>query len=260
MLKKGRQKKRFKAIGKAMLRHLRAFFELQNPEALHHFRIKVKKMRALLLFLQDGVQDKYEAGLLKSLQSIFKHAGRIRSAHINIGLLIQYPVTDPTFKIEQENIEKNEIEHFCAKRDAYIKSVKLISKALSDTFRDIDDKEILTLYKKRIKKLVRFFERPSLDIHKLHKTRKKIKNLLYLYRILPKSLVRKLDLNDAYLEHLQEAIGKWHDVVLPLELLKTEGYENRSEIAAIHREKGLLYRSIQTLSNNFGRKVGKVCP
>jgi CHAD domain-containing protein len=243
-----------------MLRHLMAFFEMQNPESLHRFRIKVKKMKALLLFLQEGVREKYETGHLVSLQSIFKHAGRIRNAHINIGLLIQYPVTDSSYKIEQENIEKSEIYQFCAKRNAYMKSVKLISKAPSDAFRDIDDKYILTLYKKRIKKLARFFERPDLNIDQLHKTRKKIKNLLYLYRILPKSLARKLDLNDAYLEHLQEAIGKWHDVVLLLELLKTEGYENRSEIARMHREKGVLYRSVQTLSNNFGRKVGKVCP
>ena len=241
-----------------MLRHLMAFFEMQNPESLHRFRIKVKKMKALLLFLQDGVQEKYETGRLVSLQSIFKHAGRIRNAHINIGLLIQYPVADPAYKIEQENIERNEIGQFCAKRNAYIKSVKLISKALSDAFQDIDDKDILTLYKKRIKKLARFFERLNLDIDQLHKARKRIKNLLYLYRILPKSLARKLHLNDTYLDQLQDAIGKWHDVVLVLELLKVEGYTNRGVIAAIHREKRRLYHSVQTLSNNFGQKVGKI--
>ena len=258
MLKKGRQEKRFKAIGKSMQTHLEAFFETRNPEALHHFRIQVKKMKALLLFLQDGVQEKQEARYLKSLQSIFKHAGRIRNAHIHIGLLTQYPVADSAYKMEQENMERTEIEQFCARRNAYIKTVKLIPKRLSETFRDIDDKIVLTLYKKRIKKLARFFKQPNFRIEKLHKTRKRIKNLLYLYRILPKPMVRKLQLNDTYLDHLQEAIGKWHDVVLLLELLKTEGYENRSEIAAIHREKRRLYRSVQTLSNNFGRKVGEM--
>ncbi len=260
MLKKGRQKKRFRAIGKAMLRHLTTFFELKNPEALHRFRIQVKKMKALLLFLQDDVQLKYETGYHKSLQSIFKHAGRIRNAHINIGLLIKYPVSDLSYKIEQENIENNGIVQFCAKQNAYIRTVKSIRKVLSETFRDIDDKYIVALYKKRLKKIARFFHQPTENIEQLHNTRKKIKNLLYLYRILPKSLAWKLHLKEAYLEDLQDAIGKWHDVVLLLELLKTEGYANRSEIAAIHREKRRLFRSVQTLSANFAQKVDENRP
>jgi CHAD domain-containing protein len=107
MLKKERQKKRFKAIGKAMYGHLTAFFELQNPEGLHHFRIQVKKMKALLFFLHNGVLEKHETKHLQLVQHIFKHAGRIRTAHLNIGLLTQSPLADLSYKIEQENIKKS---------------------------------------------------------------------------------------------------------------------------------------------------------
>lgn len=231
--------------------HLKAFFELQNPEELYHFRIQVKKMKALLFFLQDGVLGKYEKEHLKSVQYIFKHAGRIRSAHINISLLMQYPVADPSYITEQENIEKNEIKQFITSHHAYIKTIKAIRKGFSNAFRDIKDKDIVTLYKKHLKKVFGILKHSNDRIDKWHKIRKKIKNLLYLYRILPNSIVRKLHLNDAYLEHLQEAIGKWHDVLLLLELLKTEAYANRNEIAAIQREKRRLYRSVQTLSDNF---------
>lgn len=73
--------------------------------------------------------------------------------------------------------------------------------------------------------------------------------------MLPTSIAGKLQLNDTYLNQLQEAIGKWHDLVSALELLKIEDYTNRGEIAAIHRNRRRLYRSIQTLSANFAQKV-----
>lgn len=231
--------------------HLTAFFELQDPEELYHFRIQVKKMKALLFFLQDGVLGKYEKEHLKSVQYIFKHAGRIRSAHINIGLLLQYPAADLSYKTEQENIKKNEIKQFIARHHAYIKTVKSIRKGFTDAFRNINDKNIVAWYKKHLKKIFSILKQSNDCIDKWHKIRKKIKNLLYLYRILPNSTARKLHLNDAYLEHLQEAIGKWRDVVLLLELLKTEAYANRNEITTIQRKKRRLYRSVQTLSDNF---------
>jgi CHAD domain-containing protein len=107
------------------------------------------------------------------------------------------------------------------------------------------------LYKKHLKKIFGILKQSNDRIEKWHKIRKKIKNLLYLYQILPKSLARKLHLNEAYLEHLQEAIGEWHDVILLLELLKTEAYANRNEIAAIQRKKRRLCRSVQKLSDEF---------
>ena len=258
MLTKERQKKRFKAIGKAMHGHITAFFELQNPEELHHFRVQVKKMKALLFFLQNGVLEKHETEHLRSVQYIFKHAGRIRIAHTNIGLLMQYPVTDLSYITEQENIEKNEIKQFIARHHAYIKTVKSIRKGFADAFRDINDKNIVACCKKRLKKIFGILKQSNDCIDKWHKIRKKIKNLLYLYQILPKSLARKLHLNDVYLEHLQEAIGKWHDVVLLLKFLTTEAYANRNEIIAIHREKRRLCRSVQKLSDNFDQKAGKI--
>ncbi|MBC7777539.1 MAG: CHAD domain-containing protein [Phycisphaerae bacterium] len=252
MLKKKRQKKKFKTIGKSMVTHLSDFFGTKNAESLHHFRIQVKKIKALLFFLQD---EKSKTEGLSSLRSIFKHAGQIRAAQINLGLLKAYHVNDVSYKVELEHIERDEIERFFAKRNAYTRIVKLAGKVLSKKFQNVGDKHLVRLYRKQLKKLSRFFNQPGEPIEKWHETRKKIKNLLYLYRILPKSLVHKLHLNDAYLDQLQEAIGKWHDIVLILELLKSEGYAKKGGMATIHLKKRSLYHSIQMLSHDFEHKV-----
>ena len=234
-----------------MLDHLQSFFETKSPVELHLFRIQIKKMKALLLFLQTDGQAKHETGYLHSLQSIFKHAGRIRSAHINLGLLKRHRVTDPSYTLELEHIEKKESEQFYAKRNAYIKTVKQIRKVLAEEFQDVNDKAIVNLYRRRLKQMARFFRQPETNIDKLHKTRKKIKNLLYLYRILPKKLAQKLHLNDTYLDQLQDVIGKWHDVVMSPKLLKMEGQAKKGNTTAISREQSNLYASIRRLSEDF---------
>jgi len=94
MVKKGRQQKYFNKVWHSMLAHLYAFCETQKQEELHRFRVQVKKIKALLLFLQGLASVQH----LKPLQSIFKHAGKIRSAHIHLRLIEQYQLANAELK------------------------------------------------------------------------------------------------------------------------------------------------------------------
>lgn len=255
MLKKKRQQKRFKATEESLLAHLTAFISTQDPEALHHFRLQVKKRKALLLYLQNTHREAYTSGRLKTLQSIFKHAGRIRSAQITLSLLEHYALADTVYRNDLETTEKKETDQFCARGKGYVKVIKELKETLCQEFQDIPDKSIETLFQKQLKKLTRFFSRPILGDEELHKVRRKIKNLLYLYKLLPRKLTRRIKWNNGYLDQLQHAIGEYHDIIQLLEFLKNRGYSNEKVLADIQEEKSRWYRMIRLLSGNFSKKA-----
>lgn len=223
-----------------MLAHLLAFCETHEPEELHQFRVQTKRIKALLFFLQN----KSAAGQLAPLQAIFRQAGKIRSAHVHLAFIGQYGIANTAFIEEQERIVKNETRRLCAKLGAHLKTLKNLHKTLAANFQDIENKAVVRLCKKRVKKLNRFFSRPDLPVLQLHPTRMKIKNLLYLHDALPAPLAEKLQLDVARLDKLQDAIGKWHDAVLISELLKKEAYTDKKTLEILDRRKKRLYASI----------------
>jgi CHAD domain-containing protein len=251
MVKKGRQKKHFNEAWQSMLTYLSAFCQTQEPEALHRFRVQVKKVRALLLFLQKNLASEH----LKPLQSIFKQAGKIRSAQIHLAFVEEYQVANAEFKKEQEKIANSESKRFCSKLGAHLKTLGKLRKTLAANFQDIENKVVVRFYKKQLKKLNRYFAQPNLPIGKLHLNRKRIKNLLYFHDILPESLAQKLQLNTAYLDQLQDAIGQWHDVVAALALLKTRGFANKKMLDKLERRSRRLLASIFDLTNDFKNAV-----
>lgn len=247
MLKKGRQRAYFNEVWESMLAHLLAFCATEEPEELHQFRVQVKKVRALLLFMQDGLGSKQ----LAPLRAIFKQAGKIRSAHIHLAFAEQYKVANAEFKKGQKKIANSESKRFCSKLSAHLKTLKKLHRTLSANFQDIENKIIVRECKKRIKKLSRFFAQLDLPVGKLHLNRKRIKSLLYFCEVLPESLLQKLQLNTTYLDQLQDAIGQWHDVVAALDLLKKEGFTNKKMLEKLEQRSKKLLSSILDLSDDF---------
>lgn len=214
MFKKGQQQKHFKSIWDAMVFHLITFFDTQKPESLHQFRLQIKKMKSLLFFIPNNAQTPKRSHYFKSVQLIYQHAGRIRSAHLHLLAFRQSASKNPEQQQKQEQIYQNETALFCAKRRAYLKVLYRINQVFSGNFEDIAQKTILKRYKKQFKKLIRQFEKQPVHMKTFHNCRKKIKNMLYFYNTLPKKIARKLHLNTRYLDQLQDAIGQYHDADL----------------------------------------------
>ncbi|MBV6440933.1 MAG: CHAD domain-containing protein [Haliscomenobacteraceae bacterium CHB4] len=253
MLKKGRQRAHFNEVWQSMLAHLLAFYETQDPEALHQFRVQVKKIKAMSLFWQDNARSKE----LKALRSIFRHAGNIRSAWINLCFFDQYQLTAGAHKRAQENILVRETRRLFAKRKVYLRTLEKIRPVLAGQFRDAEDGTVIRFYQKRLQKIARVFVRTEHTVEGLHQTRKKIKNLLYLHACLSERLVQKLKLDTDNLDQLQDAIGKWHDVVLAVELLKKEGFSDKKILAGLERRGKRLYNNINALSEGFSMGAEK---
>lgn len=243
MLKKQRQKRYFKAEWQSMLAYQATFCRTRKPEALHRFRVQVKKIKALLHYLQ-GVST---YGPISPLQSLFKQAGRVRSAHISVQLMRQYQMTNEDLMANLEQTVEDGSQRFQMQSDNSAESLRLLYKRLNGNFFDKSDKSVLRLCQKRLKRLAG----PDKIITNLHKARKQIKELLYFHDVLPKSIVGKLQLNTTYLRQLEETIGKWHDIISVIQLLESEDVADLNMIARLGRRRKRLFVAIHGLAGQF---------
>ena len=89
----------------------------------------------------------------------------------------------------------------------------------------------------------------------LHENRKRIKHLLYAFGFLPKKLRDQFDVDEKYLDNLQQQIGTWHDLEMALVLLKQKGLKQEPVYSKIRREQEELYEKIRREAKLFGKKV-----
>lgn len=252
---KQRQQKHLKSIRKSMLRHLQLYFETGDHEELRRFRVQVKKMKALLALVQQGVELTNFAQNLKRIRSVYLQAGQIRSGHLHLALLAPYHLANPAFKLLLEKTLKGETEEFNAHQKDHLKSVRKQLKNLNGALHELSSRVVLHWYKKQLKHLGIFFSKDSWKPEKLHKSRIKLKNLLYLYQMLPQSLTRKLSLKEDYLDQLQEILGAWHDVKSTLEWLKKVGLTQGRGLVKLQQEEERLIHSIRDHTRDFAQKV-----
>ncbi len=243
MLKKQRQKRHFQTEWQSMLACQEVFCRTRKPEALHRFRVQVKKIKALLHYLQ-GIST---PGPVSTLQSLFKQAGRVRSAHISVQLMRQYQMTNEVLMAKLEQTGKDGAQQFQMQSGNSADTLQRLYKSLNSAFSDKSDKSVLQLCQKRLKRLAR----PDKIITNLHKARKQIKELLYFHDVLPKAIVRKLHLNTTYLRQLEETIGKWHDIISIIQLLESEEVADLNMIARLGRRRKRLFVSIHGLAGQF---------
>lgn len=252
---KQRQQKHLKSIGKSMLHHLKSYFDTGDPEELRRFRVQVKKMKALLALVQLDLEGTNFSQYLQPIRSVYQQAGQIRSGHLHVALLEKYPLASPTYKQLLKNTLKEEMDEFNSHRKSHLKSVRKQLKNLAGTLKELSVRVVFHWYKKQLKRLARFFAKDSWRPEKLHKSRKKIKNLLYLYPMMPKSLIQKLSLNEVYLDQLQEILGAWHDVKATLEWLGKEGLTKGRGLVKLHQEEERRIHSIRENTRGFAQKI-----
>lgn len=252
---KQRQQKHLKSIGKSMLRHLQSYFETGDPEELRRFRVQVKKMKALLALVQQDVERTNFSQKFQPIRSVYQQAGEIRSGHLHVVLLDSYHLADPAFKQSLLNTIIGETDKFNTQRKDHFKLVRKQLKHAAGTLKELSVRVVFHWFIKQLKRLARFFAKESWKPEKLHKSRIKIKNLLYLYPMLPQSLIRKLSLKEAYLDQLQEILGAWHDVNSSLEWLKMQGLAKGAGLIKLQQEEERLLHSIRENTRDFAQKV-----
>lgn len=248
MLSKKRQKKYLSKKEKDWLIQLRAFGESSDPEALHRLRLDVKKVKAFVQMVK-ACSDKRVSKDFGLLKKMFRQAGKVREANNNLQLLEQFHSMPAAYKAEQGEIGASAAGEFKEHIGEYLKKGKKAGRRLLADVQAVRTSCIKDWYAGR---LIRAGVLLTASGERLHEARKKIKELLYVLRLLPQSLVEELRLDKDYLNTLQELIGQWHDMAV---IVSTYAGREGADSQAMVRECRDREAEVRELARDFYLRV-----
>lgn len=255
MLRKKRQRKYITKRCVQVRRELHAFAGSVSQESVHKLRVEIKKIRAFAKFAkldeQKGVAER-----LETIKRIFHRAGSIREANINLQMMKQFNIHHPAFKTEETNIIEQESGRFRLYAVRYDKHFRNAVIYLLKTLHPVRNGAIRHWFSRQLKAIAKVVVPPSTD--QLHLARKKIKRIVYVHGMLQKRLVNKLKLNITYLDQLQDAIGKWHDAAVAVELLISRKVGDKATINKLKKEQDKTGVAVHKISDGFWEKVFEV--
>ncbi|HTI57534.1 CHAD domain-containing protein [Mucilaginibacter sp.] len=244
----------FNELWYQMKSDLRDFIKTGDQEKLHHFRVQVKKLRAFLLLVDHTLPHSKLSGAFKPIRRIFKDGGRIREAYLNLQLSSKYGLQNDDFILQQVNGMDKDIKAFMDNSKQYLKTVRTVHAGIEDGLKAVEGENISEFYKGQLEQI-------TVTLHKLefneglHECRKRIKTLLYNRKIAAEALESSLQIDNDYLDKLQEGIGQWHDSLLAIGLFSSPGINDRTVIAKIKRQNARQRKSISNLAHDFWKKA-----
>jgi CHAD domain-containing protein len=242
---------------KEMNTRLKAFLDARHQEDLHKFRVQIKKLRAMLSLFETASR---RHGLLKEfkpVKKIFKAAGEIREAYINLQLAEHYKLKNEHFEASQQEIIQRGVNEFCQMGKKHIKTIKDTYSRLKKDLTRIDDSSISEYYKKQLEQIAGNLETPSFT-EDMHDNRKLIKILVYNHKLADKALDGSFQFNAQYLNKLQENIGQWHDNLIAAQLFSTPELHDKPVVNQIKRKNAGVRRTITSMARGFMQKATTV--
>lgn len=253
MLSKKIQVKQFRHSIRIADKSLETFRKKKDHEALHKFRVEVKKMKAILL-LQSGSFSGNALPEEFTIQKVFKQAGKIRNAKINIELLREHHIKDKKIIKKQEELAQNKGEKFRKHVKAHRKKLDNNAAFFLRRFTPMSMQKVRRMFDQELRQLAGLSQM-RLGQTQLHKFRIRLKNLLYTYALLPETAAKKMKLDIFYLKKLEKTIGGWHDVISTIDLLKEEGYASKEIPGKLLAERSQLREKVTGLFNDFHKNV-----
>ena len=239
---------------KGMNIHLKDFLETGDQEALHRFRVQIKKLRALLCFFEDTSN---QSGLLKGfkpVRKIFKAAGHIRDAYTNLQLSESCAIKNEYFESGQKKIIEDGINEFRHNDKKFKRNIKNACKHLKKRLPGVENHSIADYYKKQLQQVAANLAVSGFT-EGMHTNRKLIKILIYNHKLAEKALNGILPFNTTYLDKLQDTIGKWHDNFVAAQLFSSPELNDKPVVTRIKRKNAVIKRRINSLADDFLRKA-----
>jgi CHAD domain-containing protein len=193
------------------LAQLHAFQQTADAEAMHQFRVSLKKIHAGVVYLQSRFPRIKKQK--KRIKTVFRAGGLIREQQLRLQWLRRHRLhlLAATAGLEGKLVLHQ--DQFTSELPA---SKKELKKAFSNLLADAEmvRKQELLHYVVDLKASVLLLLQKS-HAEDWHELRKQIKQLLYAVHWLePEEQLRLLRITQLkYLDKLQEAIGAWHDLV-----------------------------------------------
>lgn len=220
-------KQQFHSLNK----HLGDYRDKKEPGALHQIRVDIKKIKSILLLVNDRVRGFRAHKNYIPFRNIFRRAGEIREPEVISGLLLAHNIAG----VHDKSIDGNNTElvsKFCADIPASIDAVNKQWTKLEPVFKKIKAKDLdrfLRKTKKHIKS--KLYPKPDMDL--IHRVRKSIKAFIYLSET---DHQKKKKLMKFYKKEV-ETIGELHDRQVLLNLVtKQNGKADKTVIKKIRKE------------------------
>jgi CHAD domain-containing protein len=247
MLTAKHQKEYIRKLEREALNQLKAIAHSKDEESIHRFRIAIKKMKALQSLLKDFKKKNF----IRPVKKAFRATGIVR----DIGNA--NAIEQDHFKLSSSISEKRKSEfqaeyrklarHILEYKPCFAKTKKKFTREIEG----VHMKALRSHFGKELAKIPGLIVRN--DIHAIHQSRKKLKNLFYLHNMLPEPLQKKLNIRVKYIDDLQDKIGKWHDLVLAEPMLKKRIGEK--QMIVIRREMESFLNEIRHMISGFHSKL-----
>ena len=224
----------------------------RSPEALHHFRVQVKKIRSFLTLLQAGKKNNYLLEIFKPVKKIFKSAGVIRDAFVHNKQAKDNHINLPELYEVQEALQENETNKLINKQEKSLKKIKKVKSELYTQLHGLSQDEMKIFFTRQISAAKKILNRHSFT-EQLHTGRKMLKHLMYNKHIIPADLSESMNIDLDYVDDMQQTLGEWHDNKLALAFFSPKlSIEN---LQCLKKKKEELERTIITKANRFSQKA-----
>ena len=199
-------------------------FTLKNYDAIHDYRVAVKRIVAILKFIRQHDLKKNISSLYKvtKLDQIYAVGGELREIQINRKILLDYrarfqqPFLEfRKFLEKKERTARRKVKK--SRKKFSFKKCSKFEKQLQRPMMGITEVEMLRLVDHFISSRISEVESLIMDHHvedKLHRIRKLIKSIKYMLEMsgLERRSYGTLNFTLEKITLLEDHIGKWHDL------------------------------------------------
>jgi CHAD domain-containing protein len=202
--------------------NLEKAIEDYDAEAIHQYRVSVKRIRAITRALDNVYEEPlFPKKIIQPLREMFKAGGTIRDDQVQIGLVEhaenEYGIKFPLIKaFYQKRIDDQRNAFFQKSVDFDFNSLNVISKQIENILEPLDEEFLeLHLYK-RLHNSMEKLKRKRYDLdqpEKLHKFRTSFKENGYVSEMLYHSKYSHEITKSAYnrMKNFGQDLGNWHD-------------------------------------------------
>ncbi len=225
-------------------RRLDEFVRFEETEKLHQVRVEIKKIKAFLLVAGRSIKGFNAHREFIPFREIFRQAGAIREPEVNAALATHYGI-EPGQHLNTFSETHKEI--FLLDAPVFIHRLRKNRNKLTKLAKGISKKDCIKVMKD-LDRLVRISLSPVVVQARLHKTRKTIKNILYLDQV-SKALSTE---QKNFLNTVEVLIGELHDKQNLLDSLAGKSEQVSVDVHALERKD---LSKIRQLSKAFYAKA-----
>jgi len=244
-MKPGEEKIYFEKEWEAMSRAFGSFLKTHSQDDLHDFRVQVKKINALLTLLGSNHPHLKLRKHFKPVRGLFKAAGIIRNAHINLELSRKYNIQNEAFINGQLQVIENAGFDLILSGKHYEEAMQKARKTLKDLLPALTDAHFNLFYEARLHDLITLLT-PLRFNTRLHQARTLMKQLMYNYKLAHPAT----GFNKDYVNQTQGLIGDWHDNELALQLLTDLNMSREPAFKSLKKANTALKKQIRTILAN----------